>query len=185
MGDPEKGGKQSARSRGKERNEMHELTDDRKFEVLMAQIQERYSAAHQIRERGTQFTIWISGLGIGLAWLLVSEGSLTLVQRGALTVLTLALFGGAIYFLLALDKGFCRNREVIIALENALRLHEAGVYLPDKPLLPGEYAKTNGRWTHLFCTLRVWLVLTALSLLVLTWACPREECVPPSTQQTR
>jgi hypothetical protein len=68
------------------------LTDEQKFEVLKAELDERYNAAHKIRERSTQFTLWLSGMAIGLAWLLLSQNPLSSAQRTALTFLVLALF---------------------------------------------------------------------------------------------
>jgi ABC-type Fe3+ transport system permease subunit len=68
---------------------MIQLSDDQKFQVLLAELAERYNAAHKIRERSTQFTLWLSGFAIGLAWLLVSQSPLPTSQRIGLTLLIL------------------------------------------------------------------------------------------------
>lgn len=75
----------------------------------MLQLQERYSASHKMRERGTQFTLWISGMAIGLAWLLISQTGMTLTQRIALTLLIGALSAGSLIFIRGLQKGAITN----------------------------------------------------------------------------
>ena len=72
------------------------LKDDHKIQILLIELQERYVAAHKMRERSTRFTIWLSGMAVGLAWLLISQKTLVLSQRLALTLLiaTLAFWPG-------------------------------------------------------------------------------------------
>jgi len=148
-----------------------ELIEDQKLKILLAALQERYNASHKIRERSIQFTLWISGMAIGLGWLLISQKALVFSQRVALTLLILALFAGTIYFLTGLRRGFRKNREAMINCERALGMHDSGVYLADGALLPAEYSLTNRRWSEHFHTLYVWLILMAVSLLILTWTC--------------
>jgi ABC-type Fe3+ transport system permease subunit len=97
-----------------------DLKEDHKFQVLLADLQERYSSSHMIRERSVKFTLWISGMAIGLGWLLISQKTLTLAQQVALTLLILALFAGTLYFLKGLRRGFQKNREAMINCESAL-----------------------------------------------------------------
>ena len=151
---------------------MMDLNEDRKLLVLLADLQERYNASHKIRERSIQFTLWISGMAIGLGWLLISQKELVIPHRVALTLLVVALFAGTIYFLMGLRRGFRRNREAMINCERALGMHDPGVYLADEPLLPLEYSRTNRKWSDHFHTLYAWLILVAMSLLILTWTCP-------------
>ncbi len=84
---------------------MH-LNEDQKLQVLLAELQERYNASHKIRERSTQFTLWISGMAIGLGWLLISQTMFSLSQRIALTLLIAALFIGTVYLIMGLRSGF-------------------------------------------------------------------------------
>ena len=151
---------------------MMHLNEDQKLQVLLADLQERYNASHKIRERSIKFTLWISGMAIGLGWMLISHKVLVLPQRIALTLLVLALFVGTLYFLMGLKRGFRRNREAMINCERALSMHDSGIYLADGPLLPLEYSRTNRKWSDHFHTLYVWLILVAVSLLILTWTCP-------------
>ena len=148
-----------------------QLKDDHKIQVLLVELQERYSATHKMRERSTQFTIWLSGIAIGLAWLLICQKSLMVSQRLALTLLIIILWGGVGIFILGLRKGFQSNRRAMIKSEKALGMFDVGVYLPEDSLLPAAYEQTDGKWNDHFSTLCVWLCIVALSLMVLTWTC--------------
>ena len=151
---------------------MVQLKDDQKIQVMLIQLQERYSAAHKMRERSTKFTIGLSGMAIGLAWLLISHQTLSLSQRLALTLLIGTLWTGAGVFILGLRKGFQRNRKAMIKSERALGMYETGIYLKDSCLLPEAYKQTKGKWNDHFTTLCVWLCFVAISLLILAWTCP-------------
>jgi hypothetical protein len=152
--------------------EMIKLDDNQKLQVLMIGLQERYHASHQIRGRSMQFVLWISGMAIGLSWLLICQTSLKLFQQIALTLLIGTLFSGTIYFMAGLRRGFSNNRKAMVRCERALLMHDSGVYLADEPLLPREYNKTEKKWSDHFQTIYVWLILVALSLVILTWSCP-------------
>jgi len=153
---------------------MMQLEDDQKIQVLHIQLQERYAAAHKMRERSTQFTIWLSGMAVGLAWLLISHNALVFSQRLALTLLIATLFIGAGIFILGLRKGFQSNRIAMIKCERTLGMYETGIYLQEDSLLPAEYEKTKGKWNDHFSTLCVWLCFVVLSLLILVWTCPEK-----------
>jgi len=150
---------------------MVQLKDDQKIQVLLIQLQERYAAAHKMREQSTKFTIWLSGMAIGLAWLLISHQTLAFSQRLALTLLIATLWTGAWIFILGLRKGFQSNRSTMIKSERALGMYETGIYLQEDSLLPTAYKRTKGKWNDHFSTLCVWLCFVALSLLILAWTC--------------
>lgn len=164
------------------------LNDDQKVQVLLVELQERYNASHKMRERSTKFTLWLSGMAIGLAWLLICRTEFLLTQRIALTLLIAALFVGTFVFIMGLRKGFQNNREAIIRSERALGMHASGVYLKETTLLPAAYNQTSFRWGDHFCTLCIWLVVVALSLVILTWTCPESTTPaisPAKLQQTK
>lgn len=154
---------------------MVKIDDEMKIQILMMGLQERYNASHQIRGRSIQFALWISGMAIGLSWLLICQTSLGLFQQIALTLLIGTLFSGTIYFMAGLRKGFNNNRKAMVTCERALLMHEPGVYLTDEPLLPEEYKNTEKKWSDHFRTIYAWLILVALSLVILTWSCPNAE----------
>ena len=153
---------------------MLQLKDDQKIQVLLIQLQERYTAAHKMRERSTRFTIWLSGMAVGLAWLLISQKTLMLSQRLALTLLIAALWTGAGVFILGLRKGFQSNRRAMIKSERALGMYETEIYLKEGSLLPSAYKTINSKWNDHFSTLCIWLCVVALSLLILAWSCPEQ-----------
>jgi hypothetical protein len=149
-----------------------QLKDDHKIQVLLIELQERYAAAHKMRERSTRFTIWLSGMAVGLAWLLISQKTLVLSQRFALTLLITTLWTGAGIIILGLRKGFQSNRRAMIKSERALGMYETGIYFKEEPLLPTAYKKTNNKWNDHFSTLCIWRCVVTFSLLVLAWTCP-------------
>ena len=157
-------------------------SDDQKFQVLLTELNERYNASHKIRERSYNFTLWISGMGIGLGWLLISQGPLSFFQRIALTILILTLYVGAFYFILGLRRGFQKNRDAMIRIENTLMMYEKGVYLPGRSLLPMEYSQTKRKWSDHFCALCFWLALVTLSLFILNWTGPDQHQISTSNQ---
>lgn len=162
------------------------LDHQQKFQVILAQLQERYDAAHKMRARGVQFTLWISGLAVGLSWILINKGPLPLTQQVGVTMLAAALAFGAIYFLSALAKGFHKNRQAMIRLESALGLHSEGVFTSQGVILPPDYRNAKRRWSDHFNSLMVWLAVVALALGVLIWSGPGLELAkqpPIKTEQ--
>ncbi|MBT3256933.1 MAG: hypothetical protein HN366_10805 [Deltaproteobacteria bacterium] len=155
------------------------LNDDQKVQVVVAELQERYGASHKIRERSTRFAIWLSGLAIGLAWLLISSKELSYSQLFTLRILILALWGVAAVFILGLRKGFNGNHRTMITCERALGMFDSGLYLSNESLLPASYATPRERWCNHFNTLCVWLCIIVLALLVLTWTSPEQSTVDP------
>ena len=149
-----------------------QLKNNHKIQILLIEIQERYGAAHKMRERSTKFTIWLSGMAVGFTWLLIGQKTLLLSQRLALTLLIATLWTGAGFFILGLRKGFQNNRRAMIKSERALGMYETGIYLKEESLLPAAYKRINSKWNDHFSTLCIWLCVVALSLLVLAWTCP-------------
>lgn len=161
------------------------MEEEQKIQVVLAGLQERYNASHKIRERSVQFILWISGIAVGLGWILISEQTFTFYQKIALTLLIAALFLGSLCFLWGLMKGANNNRDTLIRHERALKMYERGIYLPDESLLPEAYGRIIFRWTNHFCTLFIWLIIMAISLTILTWTCPDQECTQPSKQSIK
>jgi hypothetical protein len=151
------------------------LDPEKKLQVILMQLQERYNAAHKMRARGVQFTLWISGMAIALCWTIMNKGFLPLGQKIAITGLATTLALGAIYFLFGLAKGFHKNREAMIRLESAIGLHSEGTYAPQGAILPSEYRNAKKRWSDHFNTLMVLLALIGLALGSLIWLTPCEQ----------
>lgn len=161
-----------------------QLNDEQKFQVLLSQLQERYCSSHKMRDRSTQFALWISGLAIGLAWLLISQSGMTLMQRIALTLLIAALSIGSFIFIKGLQKGFKNNRDAMIECERLLKMYEPGSYVKDCTILPKAYSQNKHRWSDHFNTLIVWISIVVLSLVILTWTCPQPPASDSQAVQT-
>lgn len=145
------------------------LTDDQRFQVLMAQLTERYQAWHQMRTRSMEFTLWILGLSVAASWNLLQEPCDLLPQRIATTGFVFALGGAAAYFLLSLARGVRTNREALVNVETALGTHQEDAFLGHKSVLPPEYKNAKARASAHFFTLYALLLTTAVYLLAAIW----------------
>jgi len=163
---------------------MIEISNEQKFEVLIGQLEERYGAAHKIRERSTHFTLWITGMAIGLAWLLINDCVLGVGQRISLTVFTAALFFGACFLLKGLFRGAAINRATLARVEAALSLYDKDAYLPGESILPAAYRDPKPAKSHDCCTLLVWICIVAVALVAIIWTAPYPSDAGPSTVVT-
>lgn len=158
-----------------------ELSDDQRFQFLVAQMNERYQAWHQMRARSMEFTLWILGLSVAASWNLIQEPCDLMPQRIAATGFVLALGGATAYFLLSLARGIRTNREALINVETALGAHEKDIFLLQKSVLPSEYKDPKPRVSAHFYTLYALLLTTAVYLLAAIWL----PCIPPPESQDK
>jgi hypothetical protein len=107
------------------------LKEEQRIQILIGQLNERYQAWHQMRDRSTQFTLWFLGLAVAASWKFLQEPSGDLLQKAAATTLVLLIGCAAFYFLKSLSGGLRTNREVLIKTETALGLHSRGTILHD------------------------------------------------------
>ena len=163
-----------------------ELPADKKIDIALAQLSERYTALHNMRDRSMQFTIWILGLGLALGWLLLSEIALTKTQTGILVLFLILIFLASRHFLRGIRKGLENNMKIVLSLERALLLLEPGAYLESKAILDENFAdkkpetsrnfidkiKNAMRCTEHFFTLDCLLVTVFMLLFLLTIANP-------------
>jgi hypothetical protein len=145
------------------------LTQEQQFQVLMAQLQERYNAWHLIRSRSTQFALWIVGMAIALSWKLIETPCANIPQRVAATILVTLLAIVSVYFLSGLATGLKHTRKALIRIEEALGTHEPSYYLQGEALLPNQYKSIKVRLSAHFLTLYALLTVTASYLLFAIW----------------
>lgn len=149
-----------------------DISEEKKLEILLAQLQERYEALHKMRDRSMQFVLWILGLGLGMAWLLISEIVLISIQRCVLTLLLLFMGVAVGLFIYAMENGFKANRQIMIRIEKALKLYEKGYYGISESILPAEFSSQKIRWSGHFQTLYALIFIVFLLLIFLTWTNP-------------
>jgi hypothetical protein len=165
-----------------------EIPEEKKLEILLAQLQERYEALHKMRDRSMQFMLWILGLGLGMAWLLINETTLTYSQQEAITCLLILLGLSTFWFVYGIERGFKTNRKIMIRLETALKLHEQDFYGIHERILPAPFAKEGRKWTDHFKTLYVFIAAVFVALIILTWTNPCKhrplgDCAPSDPNQ--
>lgn len=158
-----------------------EISEEKKFEILLAQLQERYEALHKMRDRSMQFVLWILGFGLGLAWLLINEASFTLEQKILISILLIILGATILYFVCSIGRGFNVTRKIIIKLETSLKLYDKNYYNISDSVLPMEYSSKKTGLNGHFKTLNMLIVVVLLSLIILTWTNP---CKPKSTDSS-
>lgn len=145
-----------------------EIPEEKKLDILMAQLRERYTALHNMRDRSTHFALWILGLGLGLAWLLISQVRLSTLQAIELVLFLIAVGIFSINLTRAIERGFDNNRDVMVKIEKLLRLHEKGAYGPGDSILPKEFSDTRFKWSGHFPTLYMLMITVFLLLIILT-----------------
>lgn len=149
-----------------------EISEEKKLEVLLAQLQERYDASHKMRDRSMQFVLWILGLGLGMAWLLIDVITLTCSQQIAITCLLILLGFATSWFVYGIERGFKTNHRIMIKLETALKLHEQDFYCIHERILPASFAEEKNKWTHHFKTLYIFIITVFIALIILTLTNP-------------
>lgn len=148
------------------------IPEEKKIDILSAQLQERYVALHNMRDRSMRFVLWVLGFGLALAWVSISEAVFTFGQKIAITGLLLTFAIVADLFVRAIHCGFNANRQTMIRIEKALGLYDPGSYGTAEGVLPRAFADSNPGWTGHFGMLYLLVSIITILLLVLTWTNP-------------
>lgn len=151
-----------------------EFADEKRVDILMAQLSERYGALHKMRDRSMNFTLWILGLGLALAWLLISEVKLNGWQACTVAFFLFAIGFCSIIFIRAIHKGFNNSRNIIIRIERLLKFYEEDFYGPVGSVLPQEFSNKKCHWTGHFTTLYFLIAVVFIWLFILTIINPCE-----------
>jgi hypothetical protein len=146
-----------------------EIKENKKIDILLNLLNERYNASHKMRERSLNFTTWILGFGIALAWILLTQVNLNFVQKIFFTIFVILLGTFTLKFLASIEVGFNRNREIIIKIEQALGCYTKNLYCENKVLFPDSYKDFNNKRTWHFRSLYIWVSLITVSLIVIIW----------------
>ena len=115
------------------------MDENKKTDVLIAALEERYSSIHKIRDRVQSTGVWALGLLLGASgWLIQSEVYLTSTQKSLGILGVLAAFVALRFFYLEdLQKGFKAQQQTAAKLEKALGFFTPGFFDgSDKTLYP-------------------------------------------------
>lgn len=148
------------------------IPEEKKLEILLAQLQVRYEALHKMRDRSMQFVLWILGFGLGMAWLLISEASFTLSQKILISILLIGLGGTTLYFVWSIGRGFNVTRQIIIRLEKYLKLDDKNYYDISESILPPKYFLIKTGINGHFKTLNTLILVVFIALMLITWFRP-------------
>ncbi len=122
------------------------IDDNKKIDVLLSALEERYASLHKIRERVQSVCLWALGLLLGAgAWLMQSDVILSALQKAFVIVIILVAFVILRFvYLNDLYKGFTSQQRVAARLEKALYLYAPGIFNDsDKPLYPQEWERAG------------------------------------------
>ena len=123
-----------------------QIDDNKKADVLLSALEERYGSIHKIRERVQSVGIWTLGLLLGAGgWLIQSEIVLTGLQKTlAILGITAAFVVLRFVYLGDLRKGFKGQQRAAVRLEKALGLFAPGAFNnSEEPIYPKSWEKSG------------------------------------------
>lgn len=150
---------------------------DKRIDILMQALGERYNAQHKIRERTQSVGVWSIGLSAATSgWFLQSGVQLSLMGRIYLIIGTVVAYGALRYaFLADLEKGFNTQQRVAARIEE-----ELGLYTVDPlgsgqtPIYPqtwrsaGQDGSPGGFFASTYLLIYISAALLAVSVLFST-----------------
>jgi len=145
------------------------INDDKKVDILLSLLNERYNASHRMRERSLNFAIWILGFGIAVAWMLLGDINLSISQKVILTIFIVIIGYLTRKFLLSIEAGFNTNKKVMVTLEETLECYEQNKYMEGKSLYPEKYRNSECTKTSHFKSLYEWIWVIIALLIFLIW----------------
>jgi len=122
------------------------ISNSEKINVLLAALNERYKATHEIRNRVFNTCTWLMGILIGIAgWLVQAKINLNTNQKIFLLVILFVVFIIIRFFYLGdLEKGFKNQFRVACHIEDALGLYKKGYYTDSKnSIFPTKWKETG------------------------------------------
>lgn len=147
-----------------------EINDDKKVDILLALLKERYDASHKMRDRSLKFTLWISGFAIAIIWIVLNDVYLGHTQKLLLTFLVIIIEILTLIFLTSISSGFDNNRNVMISFERALGCYELGKYIKENSIYPNDYKDTKKKGSSHFISLYVWIIAIGILVILVIWS---------------
>lgn len=141
-------------------------------DILLALLSERYHASHKMRERSANFTYWALGYLFALGtWIALNGNDLSQGPRVSLTVIIIAATAITLIYISDIKRGFNKNWEVLVKIEDELGCFEKGALITDDVLHPESYKTPQqaGLRGH-FNTTILLLIATATALIFVAWS---------------
>lgn len=148
------------------------IDDNKKADIVLGLLNERYSASHRMRERSLNFAIWILGFGIAMMWILLSEINLQTSQKVLLSIFIVIIGYLTVKFLSYIEAGFNANKKVMVTLEEVLECYKQSAYIENKTLYPETYRNSGCNKTSHFKSLYEWIWTVTILLISLLWLEP-------------
>lgn len=149
-----------------------DIDENKKADIVLGLLNERYGASHRMRDRSLNFTIWILGFGIAMMWILLGEINLQTPQKVLLSIFIAIIGYLTIKFLSYIEAGFNANKEVMVTLEEALECYKQSAYIENKTLYPETYRNLGYNKTSHFKSLYEWIWTVTVLLISLLWLEP-------------
>lgn len=126
--------------------DLTKMPDEKKIEILLHALEERYKSIHIIRDRVQNISLWTLGLFVTAGgWLLQSNTTLTCGEKwffGATILLSVLVL--RIFYLRDLEKGFKAQQRIQAKIEDSLGLCRPGVFT-EESIYPKDWAKAGGK----------------------------------------
>ncbi len=151
-------------------NMFNEFEINKKIDILLHSLSERYNSLHKIRGRVQGIGIWSLGVMVGICgWLLKGDIILNIFQK---TIYILAAIGAFLVirflYLNDLKKGFKSQQRVAVKIEKSLKLFEPGFFLTGDSIFPMKWldAGTNEGEGKFFQTTYILLYIGILFVVL-------------------
>ncbi len=147
------------------------MNNDKKVEVLLSALAERYTSIHNIRERVQSIGLWVLGIFIGAGgWLIQGDISLNSSQKtiavlGVLTTFIVIRF----FFLRDLENGFKKQLQIASKIEDSLGMYTPGFFNETGTAIYPEEWKRSGTESgkgHFIDSTHILLYVGTIFLLV-------------------
>ncbi|MES2622937.1 MAG: hypothetical protein V4576_00855 [Patescibacteria group bacterium] len=112
---------------------MNTVNNEKKVDILISALEERYDSIHRIRDRVQTTSVWILGILTSISgWLIQSKVSLTCSEK-CIYIIGLAIVFCLIRFVYFkdLNKGFKGQQKMAAKLESALGFYEPKYFMDD------------------------------------------------------
>lgn len=149
-----------------------DINNNKKVDIVLSLLNERYGASHRMRERSLNFAIWILGFGIAMMWILLGEINLHTSQKVILSIFIAIIGYLTIKFLSYIEAGFNANKEVMVTLEEVLECYKQSAYIENKTLYPETYKRLDCNKRSHFKSLYEWIWTITAFLISLLWLEP-------------